>query len=60
MEVLTIPIEERQAGNVCAVCVQRSYRCLVGGGESETGRKGVKREGKRGQHHCVGAIGAAR
>lgn len=60
MEVLTIAIEERQAGDVCAVGIQRSYWCLVGRGESETGREGVKREGKRGQHHCIDAIAAAR
>lgn len=55
--ILTISVEQRQAGDVCAVGVQRSYWILIGFGESEAGRKGVKRESNWGQHHCIDAMG---
>jgi hypothetical protein len=60
MEVLTIAVEKRFAGDVFAIGIQRSYWRLVGFGQSEASRESVEREGKRGQHHCINAVGVVR
>ena len=55
MEVLTVAVEQRLARDVGTIGVKRSYWCLIGFGQNETGHEGVKRKSD-GWHHFVDAL----
>jgi hypothetical protein len=59
VKLLTIAVEERQAGHIFAIGPKRTHWRFGGLGESEAGREGVERECNWG-HHCIEAIGAVR
>jgi hypothetical protein len=59
MKILTIAVKERQSRYIRTISIQRSYWCLIGFGQSKTGREGVERESKS-RNHCVDVFGTVR